>query len=130
MENRFFNNVKFICIFAADFEESVRFYRDILGLDPVDPSIDPAHTNFYGLKANNVIIGIEKGGFRKDGEKTKAENAILLQFHIENTEELEQANQYLESKGVTLLNKSIETHYGSYSNFLDPDGNKIELLAD
>ena len=118
-------DIAYICIFTWDFDESILFYRDILGLEE---DLSRSTKNFRAFKAGSTYIGIEKNGFRKAGEKTKAENAILIQFKAESLDELKKITQELESKNVRMLNKLVETHYGAFTNFLDPDGNKLEFL--
>ena len=41
---------------------------------------------------------------------------------------LEEINRFLEAKGVALLKRSFETSYGTITNFLDTEGNKLEVL--
>ena len=118
-------DIAYICVFAENFDESVLFYRDILGLKE---DISRSTKNFHALKAGETYIGIERNGFRKNGEKTKAENAILLQFKAESLEELQSLTEQLENKKVHILKKLVVTDYGTFTNFLDPDGNKLEIL--
>lgn len=53
---------------------------------------------------------------------------MLIQFHADNLRQLEQMNRRLESHGVSLMNRSRQMSYGIITNFLDPDGNKLEIL--
>ena len=101
------------------------FYRDVLGLEE---DMSRSAENFRALKAGSTYIGIEKNGVRKSGEKTKAENPCNIQFAAKNLDELKRCTEHLELKGVRILQKLVETHYGTYTNFLDPDGNKLEIL--
>ena len=118
-------DVAYICIFAGNFHESVIFYRDILGLEE---DLSRSEENFHALKAGATYIGIERNGFRKEGQKTKAENAVLIQFKAHSLEELKKLTEELGTKDVRMLKKIVETHYGTFTNFLDPDGNKLEII--
>ncbi|MDD5068251.1 MAG: VOC family protein [Candidatus Pacebacteria bacterium] len=117
--------IAYICIFASNFDESIAFYRDVLGLQEIPERLEK---NFHAFKAGSTNIGIERNGTRKDGEKTKAENAVLIQFKARSLDELKKITANLETKNVRFLKKLVETHYGSFTNFLDPDGNKLEIL--
>lgn len=114
-----------VCLYVANMERSVAFYRDVLGLKPL-----PKHTtpNFFAFDAGGVMLGLEPNGVGKKGEKTKAENPVLLQFRADSLDHLENMNRRLESHGVQLTNRSHQMSYGTITNFLDPDGNKLEIL--
>ena len=124
-KRKLLNKILYICIHAEDFEEAVKFYRDVLEFAPAQELATP---RFYALRLDNVMLGIETDGFKKRAEKTKAENPILLQFEAESPEHLEEINRFLEAKGVALLKRSFETSYGTITNFLDTEGNKLEVL--
>ena len=70
-------DIAYICIATSNLEESVLFYRDIIGLKE---DLLRSEENFHALKAGNTYIGIERKGVKKDGQKTKAENSVLIQF--------------------------------------------------
>ena len=118
-------DIAYICIFAWNFEESVAFYRDILGLEE---NLPKSTENFHALKVGTTYIGIERNGTRKDGQKTKAENAVLVQFKAHSLDELKRITEELKAKNVRMLKTLVETHYGTFTNFLDPDGNKLEII--
>ncbi len=118
-------DIAYICIFAGDFDGSVIFYRDKLGLEE---DLSRSAKNFHALKAGNIFIGIERNGFRKGEQKTKAENAVLIQFKASTPVELKEITEKLEAKGVQIVDRLVETAYGTFTNFLDPDGNKLEVL--
>lgn len=118
-------DIAYICIFVYDFDESVTFYRDILGLEQ---DLTKSTDNFCALKVGATYIGIERNGTRKDGQKTKAENAVLVQFKAESLDELKRLTEELKTKNVHILKTLVETHYGTFTNFLDPDGNKLEII--
>ena len=114
-----------ICIYASNLEESVLFYRDILGLEE---DLAASDKSFHALKAGVNNIGIERNGVRKDGQKTKAENPILLQFKANSMEELEKITKQLETKGANIIDRLVQKSYATITNLLDPDGNKVEII--
>ena len=118
-----FDDLAYICLYCAQLDESIRFYRDVLGL-----TIERRDPEFCQLALRGTRLGLEPGGSRKATEKGWAENPILLQFRAHSVDELEAMNRQLETQGVTLLTRSRVTSYGVVTNFLDPDGNKLEVL--
>jgi len=118
-------DISHVCVHVSDMQESVKFYRDALGLKPIESLITE---HFYALDAGNIILGIEPGGVKNPQGKPKTENPVLLQFKAESLEHLEQINQFLESRGVKLVDRSKKRSYGYITNFYDPDGNKLEVL--
>jgi catechol 2,3-dioxygenase-like lactoylglutathione lyase family enzyme len=120
--------IAYICLYTSDLRESVRFYRDILGLEPTSPNADLDTIDFYSFNTGTGRLGLERNGVKQDRIKTVAENPVLLQFKAESQEHLEAMNQHLEAYGITLYDRSTQTSYGTITNFCDPDGNRLEIL--
>ncbi len=112
-----------ICLCCAQLDESIRFYRDVLGLRV--ERRDPAFCQFA---LGTTRLGLDPGGWRKGAQKGWTENPVLLQLRAHSLDELEAMNRQLESQGVILLTRSGAASYGVVTNFLDPDGNKLDLL--
>ncbi len=120
-----FCRISYICLYCFDMNESLRFYRDVLGMRVLTQS-----AGFISFDTGTSKFAIEPGGVRKREGKNKAENPILLQLSAGSPGELEAMNQHLDSNGVKLLTRSKMTPYGVITNFLDPDGNKIEIILE
>ena len=118
--------IAYVCVYSSNLEDSVQFYREILGLEPTGSKNDDA--DFFSFKTGTTSLAIERNRVRKKGMKTKAENSILLQFKAESKEHLEEINRHLEKNKVKLLARSKVRSYGLITNFCDPDGNKLEIL--
>jgi catechol 2,3-dioxygenase-like lactoylglutathione lyase family enzyme len=118
-----FNKIAYLCLSCADLEESFHFYHDILGLPVVRKS-----PGFYCVYVNGVKLGLELDGWRKAGEKTAAENAFFIQFDAPDLDTLERMNQQLEAHSISLIRRSMDVGFGVISTFLDPDGNKLEIV--
>ncbi len=116
------------CLYVANVSESVKFYRDVLGLEPASPNENPETSRWYSFKTGQTVLALERNGVKKNSMKSKAENPILFQFTVDSPDELEKLNQRLESNGVKLLDRSKKTDYGLITNFCDPDGNKLEVI--
>ena len=122
-------NIDYICLYVSDINESIKFYRDILGLKPSNINEDSITSTWYSFKTGQTILALERDGVRKVGIKTKAENPVLFQFKLKTSEKLSQMNRHLEENGVILADCSKATDYGLITNFSDPDGNKIEIIV-
>lgn len=118
-----FNQIAYLCLHCADLDESLHFYHSVLGLPIVRKSRD-----FYCIHIGGVKVGLERGGWRKGNEKTAAENAFFIQFDAPDLDTLEQMNQQLEANGVPLLRRSEDLGFAVITTFLDPDGNKLEIV--
>lgn len=120
--------IAYICLYTSNMNESVTFYRDVLGLESADPKENAETSTFYAFKTGETVLALERNGVKKNDMKTKAENPVLMQFKAESTEHLEELNQQLEGHGVKLFDRSKQTSYGLITNFCDPDGNKVEII--
>ncbi len=125
MNQSLFSQIGYICLYVSDLDTSIKFYRDILGLEL---DIKVSTDDFFAFKTGNPQLALERGGIKKDSEKTRAENPILLQFLADSPESLEKMNSSLEKNGVPLLKRSRENSWGISTNFLDPDGNKLSIV--
>ena len=123
-----FRKIAYVCLYVSNIEESIEFYRDVLELEPLTPESNLSNVVFYAFKTGETILAVEPMGFKKGSEKTKAENPYVLQFRADSEDELEGMNRQLESKGVILNTRSEKTSYGTITNFIDPDGNKLEII--
>lgn len=129
MNHKFYlNKVSYICLYVSDVDESVKFYRDILGIEPTNSTTNPKNSTFYSFNTGETTLAIEPGGVRKNDLKTKAENPILLQFTADSQQQIEGITKYLEEHGVKIFDRVKKTDYGMITNFCDPDGNKLEII--
>src|SRR5438105_8851911 len=117
-----FSQMCYICLYVFDLDTSIKFYKNVLGLE-LDTNIST--DSFFAFKTGNPQLALERGGVKKYSEKTRAENPILLQFLADTPEMLEKMNKQLDANGVHLLKRSKESSWGISTNFLDPDGNKL-----
>ena len=122
MSKNFFRKIGFINFKSEQMPTLIQFYRDTLGMKDVEVGQEE-NSGWYGFETGETTFAIEpvkEGGM---GVGT------LIQFILDSVEELEEANQYLEKQGVVITARSVTRSYGTFSNFRDPDGNKIELLV-
>lgn len=122
------STIAYVCLYVSDISESIKFYRDVLGLEPTTPQEDISSTSFYSFHTGTTLLALERNGVKKKGMKTLAENPVLFQFKVESKEQMEEMNTVLEENGVQLYDRSKQTEYGLITNFCDSDGNKLEIL--
>jgi len=118
-------NPAYICLFVHDQTESVKFYHDVLGLTPVS---ELETKRFKPFRFGSIILGIEASGTKNENEKAKAENPYILQFTVNSYEELTVETKRLKNLGVKLVEVNKEYGFAYVTAFLDPDGNRLELL--
>lgn len=116
----------YICLFVSDLARSVAFYQDVLGFEPLS---ELTTENFKAFRfQEGLVLGLEPNGSSPGREKTKAENAVILQFRAASLEELKDQTEELQERGV-LVQDSLQTvSFGTRTSFLDPDGNRLEIL--
>jgi lactoylglutathione lyase len=120
-----FSRIAYICLFCSDLERSVSFYHGVLGL-----RIERRDPDFCKLSTVGVSLGLEPGGTCVDRQKTRAENPLLLQFDAASATALATMTAHLEAHGVPIKERCREMPYGMITAFLDPDGNRLEIMYD
>lgn len=110
MENPILKQIGTIFIPVSDIEKARDWYCDILGLKVKD-EIQFGHLYVIPLDGTNIVLD----------SKIYSEEKIFRApaFHF-NTNNIEEAFQYMENKGVNLI---TEIEHNHYFNFKDPDGN-------
>lgn len=123
-----FSKISFLNLYSDKPEDLIRFYRDKLGMSP-EPGVKEGD-DWYGFQTEGLTFAIEPSANRANYNDlgVNLKNNVLIQFHADTREELEAMNAHLEQNGVKLLNKSKQMDYGVISNFVDPDGNLMEIL--
>jgi catechol 2,3-dioxygenase-like lactoylglutathione lyase family enzyme len=118
-----FSRIAYICLFCADLERSIAFYHGVLGL-----TIERRDPDFCELSTVGVSLGLEPGGTYVGRQKTRAENPVLLQFYAASPAALATMTEHLEEHGVPTKDRCREMPYGMITAFLDPDGNRLEIV--
>lgn len=123
-----FSKISFLNLYSDDPQKLIQFYRDKLGMSP-EPQVKEGD-DWYGFQTEGLTFAIEPSSNRENYKDlgVNLKNNVLIQFHADSLEELEAMNKQLEKNGVKLLNKSKHMSYGVITNFVDPDGNLMEIL--
>ncbi len=110
--------VDFVCVPAADFDASVRFYGEVLGLPEVKRWGDSPGIEF---QAGNLTIAVmEPTAF---GQQFKPHSLpIALQV-----DDVPAARAHLEAQGVRFAGETIDSGFCHQAIFHDPAGNTLDL---
>ncbi len=107
-------------IIVSDFDRSIRFYTEVLGL---------RLTNRFGndwatvSAGEGLTIGIHPASSKYPAPGTKG--AIMLGLDI--TVPIETAISRLKKFGIAIKGNVVRTEPGNFANLEDPDGNEIYL---
>ena len=120
-----------IVLYVRNLERSAKFYRDVLGWTPIPPERESKRSvAFSSGRTHHELLLIEVG--EDAPPPSRGRRAGLYHFGLKigtTDEELKDAIQVLEEKGVTMVGASDHTVTHSLY-ILDPDGNEIELYID
>ncbi len=111
---------------VSDMEETLRFYRDILGLEVAERKRSPRGSDLAFLKIPNSEELIELCSFPASGKVQVPEDLVHLAFEVDN---LDKTMAYLKEKGIPITDGPTTTSSGSRFCFFDaPDRYEIELI--
>ncbi len=106
---------------ASDWERSLKFYRDVLGLEPL--YLEKDH-KWGQLKAGSITIGLN--GNREAEYPSSPERApVTVCFEVEG---IEGVIAELERRGVRFHRKQLEEEGYKAAYFSDPDGNRLGIF--
>jgi lactoylglutathione lyase len=113
-------NIKYVCIYVSDFERSLAFFQDGLGLE-----MTYHEDHFAQFNTEGAILTIEKGGEKSTEPKDFKKTGILIQFEVED---LDKTVGTLKSRNVKFTQDITEVDFGRIAVVVDPDGNQLQLL--
>jgi predicted enzyme related to lactoylglutathione lyase len=116
--NGMVTGVDFICVPTQDFEKSVDFYENTLGLEK-----SKQWGNMPGQEFENGTVTIavmQSDGFGLDFSP----HSLPIAFQVED---VEAARSELESKGVEFAADTLDSGVCHMAHFRDPDGNVLML---
>lgn len=118
-----------VVFYVKDLEQSLIFYRDLLGFQEVGRIFNGAAAALTGGRTHHELLLIEVGD--APGPPTGRHRGL---YHIgikvgDSLDELRAAKKDLERAGIAI--DGMSDHTVSQSLYLrDPDGNEVELYAD
>lgn len=108
---------------VSDFEKSLDFYQNKLGLE-----INYHEGNFANFKVVNIELAIMDKNNTKEMGVEKYLNKGGAMFLCFQTDDVENAYQELNSRGVEFITKPMTTSWGqNVAYFTDPDLNIWEV---
>jgi catechol 2,3-dioxygenase-like lactoylglutathione lyase family enzyme len=118
-----------VLIRVNDFPRMLAFYRDVLGFAPVEEQPDAA---IYQPGVNWVAL--ETGGMRLElfARRTPQPRTMASPPPVVpalRVTRLEEAVVRLKAAGVQFVREGSQA-WGSYADFLDPEGNELNLYED
>lgn len=109
-----------------DLEKSVKFYKDILGLEEVRRHKSPRGSELVFMKAPESDEMIELCSFPSSGPVQVQPDLTHLAFEVENMEEF---GKHLARHGLKFSDGPTPSSSGSVFAFIDaPEGYEIELI--
>ena len=111
---------------VSDMDETIAFYRDVLGLEVLERKTSPRGSHLAFLAVPNSEELIELCSFPPSGPVKVQEDLVHLAFEVENLDETIRA---LTAKQIKITDGPTRSSSGSRFIFIDaPDGYEIELI--
>ena len=111
---------------VSDMEQTLKFYRDVLGLEVVEQKVSPRGSHLVFLAVPNSEELIELCSFPGSGNVQVQEDLVHVAFEVAD---LDDTIQELQTKGIPITDGPTQTSSGSRFIFIDaPDGYEIELI--
>jgi len=111
---------------VEDLEKTVRFYKEVLGLEETRRHTSPRGSQLVFFKAPGSEEEIEICKFDESGPVKVGPDVTHLAFEVED---LEAFARHAESKGYPLSDGPTQTSTGSVIAFVDaPEGYEVELI--
>lgn len=111
---------------VSDMELSLRFYRDILGMEIMEQKTSPRGSILVFLLFPGTDCKLELCSFPDSGKIEVPEDLVHLAFEVES---LEKCILKLEQSGTSITEGPIESSNGTRFIFTeDPDKYEIELI--
>ena len=111
---------------VGDMDRSLKFYRDVLGLEIAEQSTSPRGSQLVYLQLPDSDSQLELCSFPSSGTVDVPEDLAHLAFEVDN---LEAWMERLQKAGVTVTEGPVTTSHGSRFIFTeDPDKYEIELI--
>jgi lactoylglutathione lyase len=111
---------------VSDMDQTISFYRDVLGLQVLERKTSPRGSHLAFLSVPNSDELIELCSFPPSGPVKVQEDLVHLAFEVEN---LDETIRMLNAKQIKITDGPTTTSSGSRFIFIDaPDGYEVELI--
>ncbi len=120
-----FKKIYALCLLVENYETSLKFYKDTLGLE-----VNSTDTKYADFKLGETLLAI----FQKDEainmfsiEHMKSGGGSVIAFPVEN---VEQTCEELKQKGIEIFEGPKKMPWGQkVAYFKDPDKNILEITS-
>lgn len=111
--------IPYITLWSKNFDASINFYKDILGL-----SVEYQDENFVQFQTEGTKLYIHR---IKDGEELLRKHTVEIHFEVTDVDEV---FDELRSKGIEFDGRPENMPWGTrQASFRDPEGYAIELVG-
>lgn len=117
-----YKRLAYVALRVSDIERSMKFYREIVGLDEGAPSVNGVHFLRCGNDHHNMIV--------RQGDGPEIERVA---FEVESLKELDKAKAYIAALGIDVVEVDADElavlHQGRSIRFTEPNTElTIELI--
>lgn len=122
------NKINATVLFVKDFDESVKFYKDILGFSPKEGG-DSGFIAFDVAGLDFVLMDLTAGCQMISEDVIQPKAAVAPRFMLASfLDDTDSAYEQLKSKGVHFIKPPTTQPWGQRTAyFSDPDGNIWEI---
>jgi lactoylglutathione lyase len=113
-----FNKVRAVILLVSDMKESIRFYRDTLGMKLKQESAE------WVEFLDSPVVALHPRKTTTKKASTKERSGVLVGFNVNDLESI--CNELVKKK-VKFHKKLVEETFGKHAIIEDPDGYLISL---
>jgi catechol 2,3-dioxygenase-like lactoylglutathione lyase family enzyme len=116
---------------VVDIQRSVKFYRDVVGLE-VSDWIDDRMVFMRAASDHHDLALLQLPPHQIDSQDPEQSRIEHFSYHVESIDEIKQIAEMLQARGIE-IDRGIGRHGPGDNTFLvfrDPDGNNVEFYSD
>jgi predicted enzyme related to lactoylglutathione lyase len=112
-------------VLVSDQDRALDFYTNVLGLEKraENPTPDGPRFLTVGVKGQDFMLVLWPG---TPGQAEPVQGGIPASVTIE-TDDIRKTSEELKSRGVEFETDVLEFPWGYVAQFLDPDGNRLQI---
>lgn len=117
--------VFYTSVLVSDQDQALDFYTNVLGMEKRNENPTPDGPRFLtvGVEGDDFMLVLWPG---TPGQAEPAMGRPPASITIE-TDDIQKTYEDLKSKGVEFVSDLLEFEWGSVAQFLDPDGNRLQI---